>query len=198
MLQPSGTVALSAALACRVAPRPLRGTLPCFDAESRRAQLLREGGGGAHAPRVPSLVQPKLDRHDAANFFWPSCGSCWRRRAGQSSGGRTCSRRSAGADEETVGKPICRPVEGAGTGSGRRPSSTCCCGAGRSATARFVYADADTNGTVQLDARGPPARKRLAPWDVMVHEQPRCEFQWTKGDLFDAFGVDFCATRTTG
>ena len=55
----------------------------------------------------------------------------------------------------------------------------------------IVYADADTNGLIARVAQTALARA-AAPWDVMVHEQPRCEFQWTKGDLFDAFGVDSC------
>ena len=55
----------------------------------------------------------------------------------------------------------------------------------------IVYADADANGFIQRVAQTALARAG-APWDVMVHEQPRCEFQWTKRDLFATFGVGAC------
>lgn len=55
----------------------------------------------------------------------------------------------------------------------------------------IVYADADASDLVEYAAQMALDRT-VAPWDVIVHSQSRCEFQYTKSDLFDAFGVGQC------
>ena len=55
----------------------------------------------------------------------------------------------------------------------------------------IVYADADVGDFVE-HAVQMALGLIVAPWDVIAHHQSRCEFQYTKGDLFDAFGVGSC------
>mmetsp|Transcript_125459 Transcript_125459/g.222326 ORF Transcript_125459/g.222326 Transcript_125459/m.222326 type:complete len:336 (+) Transcript_125459:82-1089(+) len=52
----------------------------------------------------------------------------------------------------------------------------------------FIYVDGDTPDTIQRLV--PLANNQSGSWDIVVERQdPHCEYNWTKGDIFEHFGV---------